>query len=176
LTPTECTTIAATPKDHAKKAETRHENFKVVVHPDFSKQEITIRGTTEKQGHAPERAEEIQSKVQKLVEAGFMREVYYHDWLSNPVMVNSVPSRLVSIRLAPDPSIHDDPFVNSVHGSYGVSNTDASGGASSDFSKRKSAWIWPFTYVHGRMGCAWKYLRKLLTAQTSARTSFSIGV
>nr|GEX99539.1 reverse transcriptase domain-containing protein [Tanacetum cinerariifolium] len=29
----------------------------------------------------------IQAEVQKLVDAGIMREVYYHDWLSNPVMV-----------------------------------------------------------------------------------------
>nr|GFC89578.1 reverse transcriptase domain-containing protein [Tanacetum cinerariifolium] len=28
-----------------------------------------------------------ESEVEKLVEAGIMREVYYHDWLSNPVMV-----------------------------------------------------------------------------------------
>nr|GFB96127.1 reverse transcriptase domain-containing protein [Tanacetum cinerariifolium] len=35
----------------------------------------------------PERAKAIQAEVQKLVEAGIMREVYYHDWLSNPVMV-----------------------------------------------------------------------------------------
>nr|GEV52846.1 hypothetical protein [Tanacetum cinerariifolium] len=40
-----------------------------------------------KRGQAPERAKAIQAKVQKLVEAGIMREVYYHDWLSNPVMV-----------------------------------------------------------------------------------------
>nr|GEU77823.1 reverse transcriptase domain-containing protein [Tanacetum cinerariifolium] len=45
LTPTECTTIAATPKDHAKKAEARHENFKVAIHLDFPDQEITIGGT-----------------------------------------------------------------------------------------------------------------------------------
>nr|GEW38135.1 hypothetical protein [Tanacetum cinerariifolium] len=44
-TPTECTTITATPKDHAKKAEACHENFKVALHPDFSDQEITIGGT-----------------------------------------------------------------------------------------------------------------------------------
>nr|GEW74668.1 Gag-Pol polyprotein [Tanacetum cinerariifolium] len=111
LTPTECTAIAAAPKDHAKKAEAHHENFKVAIHPDFPDQEITIGGTISTKartelctllkrnldifawklsdmtgGHAPERAEEIQSKVQKLVEAGFMREVYYHDWLSNLVM------------------------------------------------------------------------------------------
>nr|GEX41341.1 reverse transcriptase domain-containing protein [Tanacetum cinerariifolium] len=45
LTPTECTTIAATPKDHAKKAEARHKNFKVAIHPDFPDQEITIGRT-----------------------------------------------------------------------------------------------------------------------------------
>ncbi|GJZ53077.1 reverse transcriptase domain-containing protein [Tanacetum coccineum] len=40
-----------------------------------------------KRGQAPERSKAIQAKVQKLVEAGIMHEVYYHDWLSNPVMV-----------------------------------------------------------------------------------------
>ncbi|GJU25797.1 reverse transcriptase domain-containing protein [Tanacetum coccineum] len=40
-----------------------------------------------KRGQAPERAKAIQAEVQKLMEAGIMREVYYHDWLSNPVMV-----------------------------------------------------------------------------------------
>ncbi|GKC64392.1 reverse transcriptase domain-containing protein, partial [Tanacetum coccineum] len=40
-----------------------------------------------KRGQAPERARAIQVEVQKLVEVGIMREVYYHDWLSNPVMV-----------------------------------------------------------------------------------------
>nr|GEX42972.1 reverse transcriptase domain-containing protein [Tanacetum cinerariifolium] len=40
-----------------------------------------------KMGQDPERAKAIQAEVQKLVEAGIMREVYYHDWLSNTVMV-----------------------------------------------------------------------------------------
>nr|GEW68264.1 reverse transcriptase domain-containing protein [Tanacetum cinerariifolium] len=40
-----------------------------------------------KRGQAPERAKAIQAEVQKLVEAGIMRENYYHDWLSNPVML-----------------------------------------------------------------------------------------
>ncbi|GKB72000.1 reverse transcriptase domain-containing protein [Tanacetum coccineum] len=39
-----------------------------------------------KRGQAPKRSKAIQAEVQKLVEAGIMREVYYHDWLSNPVM------------------------------------------------------------------------------------------
>ncbi|GJY25945.1 reverse transcriptase domain-containing protein [Tanacetum coccineum] len=40
-----------------------------------------------KRGQAPDRAKAIQAEVQKLVEAGIMREVFYHEWLSNPVMV-----------------------------------------------------------------------------------------
>ncbi|GJZ22268.1 hypothetical protein Tco_0559307 [Tanacetum coccineum] len=40
-----------------------------------------------KRGQAPERLKAIQAEVQKLVEAGIMGEVYYYDWLSNPVMV-----------------------------------------------------------------------------------------
>nr|GEW41663.1 hypothetical protein [Tanacetum cinerariifolium] len=40
-----------------------------------------------KRGQAPEHAKAIQAEVQKLVEAGIMREVYYHDWLSNPIMI-----------------------------------------------------------------------------------------
>ncbi|GJW61076.1 reverse transcriptase domain-containing protein [Tanacetum coccineum] len=40
-----------------------------------------------KRGQALECPKAIQAEVQKLVEAGIIREVYYHDWLSNPVMV-----------------------------------------------------------------------------------------
>nr|GEZ48225.1 reverse transcriptase domain-containing protein [Tanacetum cinerariifolium] len=40
-----------------------------------------------KRGQAPERTKAIQAEVQKLVEVRITREVYYHDWLSNPVMV-----------------------------------------------------------------------------------------
>ncbi|GJX96736.1 hypothetical protein Tco_0352534 [Tanacetum coccineum] len=41
----------------------------------------------EEEGQAMEHAKAIQAEVQKLVEAGIMREIYYHAWLSNPVMV-----------------------------------------------------------------------------------------
>ncbi|GJU51613.1 hypothetical protein Tco_1221168 [Tanacetum coccineum] len=136
LTPTKCAAISATPKDTENKAETRHENFKVAIHPDFSDQEIAIGGPLSAKGtiklcallkanlnifawqpsdmtgvprlivehrlnirdgyppvrqktrsHSPERAKAIQAEVQKLVEAWIMHEVYYHDWLSNPVIV-----------------------------------------------------------------------------------------
>nr|GEV19344.1 reverse transcriptase domain-containing protein [Tanacetum cinerariifolium] len=43
-----------------------------------------------KRGQAPERAKAIQVEVQKLVEARIMREVYYHDWLSNPVIKSTM--------------------------------------------------------------------------------------
>lgn len=46
-----------------------------------------------KRGQAPERAKAILEEVHKLVDAGIMREVYYHDWLSNPVMVKKSDGR-----------------------------------------------------------------------------------
>nr|GEX19617.1 reverse transcriptase domain-containing protein [Tanacetum cinerariifolium] len=46
-----------------------------------------LRDSEKKLGHVLERSKAIQVEVQKLVEAGILREVYYHDWLSNPVMV-----------------------------------------------------------------------------------------
>ncbi|GJZ59398.1 reverse transcriptase domain-containing protein [Tanacetum coccineum] len=40
-----------------------------------------------KRSQAPERNKAIQEEVKKLVDAGIMKEVHYHSWLSNPVMV-----------------------------------------------------------------------------------------
>ncbi|GJV04575.1 reverse transcriptase domain-containing protein [Tanacetum coccineum] len=40
-----------------------------------------------KRGQAADRNQAIQEEVGKLVEAGIMKEVHYHDWLLNPVMV-----------------------------------------------------------------------------------------
>ncbi|GJV74117.1 reverse transcriptase domain-containing protein [Tanacetum coccineum] len=40
-----------------------------------------------KRGQAAERNVAINDEVSKLVTVGIMREVHYHDWLSNPVMV-----------------------------------------------------------------------------------------
>ncbi|GJZ37175.1 reverse transcriptase domain-containing protein [Tanacetum coccineum] len=40
-----------------------------------------------KRGQAADRNQAIQEEVMKLVEAGIIKEVHYHDWLSNPVMV-----------------------------------------------------------------------------------------
>nr|GEY25925.1 reverse transcriptase domain-containing protein [Tanacetum cinerariifolium] len=54
---------------------------------DSTSENDTHRCGKRKRGQAPERAKAIQAEVQKLVDAGITREVYYHDWLSNPVMV-----------------------------------------------------------------------------------------
>ncbi|GJU54404.1 reverse transcriptase domain-containing protein [Tanacetum coccineum] len=108
LIPVECTTVAISPQEVPKEAEIRPKNFKIALHPNFLEQEVPSdmmgvpRSIAEhqlnlregyspvrqkKRGQAPERAKAIQAEVQKLVEAGIMREVYYHDWLSYPVMV-----------------------------------------------------------------------------------------
>ncbi|GJZ69625.1 hypothetical protein Tco_0633175, partial [Tanacetum coccineum] len=104
LIPAECAMVITSSKETLKEAEVRHENFKVALHPNFPDQEVAIgetlsaKGRTKlcsllkknfdkKRGQAPKRAKAIQAEVHKLVEAGIMKEVYYHDWLSNPVMV-----------------------------------------------------------------------------------------
>ncbi|GJR58106.1 reverse transcriptase domain-containing protein [Tanacetum coccineum] len=76
----ECVTVITSSKEIPKEAGVRHENFKVALHLNFLDQE-------KKRGQAPEHAKAVQTEVHKLVEAGIMREVYYHEWLSNPVMV-----------------------------------------------------------------------------------------
>ncbi|GJT21770.1 hypothetical protein Tco_0891707 [Tanacetum coccineum] len=40
-----------------------------------------------RRSQAPKRNKAIQEEVAKLVDAGIMKEVHYHRWLSNPIMV-----------------------------------------------------------------------------------------
>ncbi|GKF82067.1 hypothetical protein Tco_0243723 [Tanacetum coccineum] len=40
-----------------------------------------------KRGQALKRNKAIQEEMEKLIDAEIMKEVYYHSWLSNPVMV-----------------------------------------------------------------------------------------
>nr|GEX09871.1 reverse transcriptase domain-containing protein [Tanacetum cinerariifolium] len=108
LIPTECASVT-TSSVITREERNRPANFTVALHLDFPDQEVQPSGMTgvprsvaehrlniregyspvrqKKRGQAPERAMAIQAEVQKLVEAGIMREVYYHDWLSNPFMV-----------------------------------------------------------------------------------------
>nr|GEW15227.1 reverse transcriptase domain-containing protein [Tanacetum cinerariifolium] len=112
LIPAECTTMI-TSFTVSKEVGARPENFKVALHPDFPDQEpsdmigvprsvaehqLNIRERyspvrQKKRAQAPERAKAIHAEVQKLVEAGIMREIYYHDWLSNPVIVKKHDGR-----------------------------------------------------------------------------------
>ncbi|GKF91551.1 hypothetical protein Tco_0275252 [Tanacetum coccineum] len=43
-----------------------------------------------KRRQAPEKNKAIQEEVERLVEAGIMKEVHYHRWLSNPAMVKKI--------------------------------------------------------------------------------------
>nr|GEU41622.1 reverse transcriptase domain-containing protein [Tanacetum cinerariifolium] len=109
LIPAECASVTTSPVIPGEE-KSRPANFTVALHPDIPNQEVVIGGSLSDKGRtelcsvlkknldifawqpsdmtgAPERARAIQAEVQKLVDAGIMREIYYHDWLSNPVMV-----------------------------------------------------------------------------------------
>nr|GEU29209.1 reverse transcriptase domain-containing protein [Tanacetum cinerariifolium] len=101
LIPAECATVITSSKEIPKEAEVRHKNFKMALHPNFLDQKVAIRGTLSAKGRT-ELCLLLKENLDiftwlssdmtgvphsKLVEAGIMREVYYHDWLSNPVMV-----------------------------------------------------------------------------------------
>nr|GEU42363.1 reverse transcriptase domain-containing protein [Tanacetum cinerariifolium] len=61
-------------------------NFMVVRSPSPYNRIIGRPGTIER-GQAPERNKVIGEEVKTLVEADIIKEVHYHSWLSNPVMV-----------------------------------------------------------------------------------------
>ncbi|GJV10992.1 reverse transcriptase domain-containing protein [Tanacetum coccineum] len=51
-----------------------------------------------RRGQAPDRNKAIQEEVAKLVEAEIIREVHYHDWLSNPVMgIKACPEKVEAV-------------------------------------------------------------------------------
>nr|GEV32714.1 reverse transcriptase domain-containing protein [Tanacetum cinerariifolium] len=93
--PRECNTFAC----DATQTQTQHAakviNLKVAIHPDYAEQEVSIGGSLSNRGRAAmcallQRNLDIfawEPKHMTGVDAGIMREVYYHDWLSNPVMV-----------------------------------------------------------------------------------------
>ncbi|GJQ93519.1 reverse transcriptase domain-containing protein [Tanacetum coccineum] len=94
LTPNECATITETSKDSIKKIEGGQKNLKVAMHHDFLDQEVALGGTLSIKGRttlcallkrnldifAWQPSDMTRAEVQKLVKAGIMREVYYHDW------------------------------------------------------------------------------------------------
>ncbi|GKD53788.1 hypothetical protein Tco_1287175 [Tanacetum coccineum] len=87
------------------------ERIKVAINPEYLEQTVMIGSTLteegrnklcsllqrnltfllgslqKKRGQEADRNQAIEEEVRKLVEARIKREVHYHDWLSNPVMV-----------------------------------------------------------------------------------------
>ncbi|GJV12568.1 reverse transcriptase domain-containing protein [Tanacetum coccineum] len=88
------------------------EKIQVAIHPEYPEQTIAIGSTLTEEGRkelcdllrrnldifawkpadmtggqALERNKAIYEEVEKLVDAGIVKEVHYHSWLSNPVMV-----------------------------------------------------------------------------------------
>jgi hypothetical protein len=47
---------------------------------------------------APDRNQAISDEVEKLLTAGFIREVYYPDWLANVVMVKKGQRQMENVR------------------------------------------------------------------------------
>ncbi|GKC21189.1 hypothetical protein Tco_1023339 [Tanacetum coccineum] len=112
LVPLECALVSGLVGTPATTKPTVEERIKVEINPEYPEQTIMIGSTlTEegvprhiaehrlnvrkgcspvrqnKRGQAAKRNQAIQDELGKLVEASIMREVHYHDWLSNPVMV-----------------------------------------------------------------------------------------
>ncbi|GKE77500.1 reverse transcriptase domain-containing protein, partial [Tanacetum coccineum] len=77
------------------------ERIKVAINLEYLEKTIMIGSTLtkegrnkldslrsdKKRGQAADRNHAIQEEVKKLVDVGIMKEVHYHSWLSNPVMV-----------------------------------------------------------------------------------------
>ncbi|GJR45818.1 reverse transcriptase domain-containing protein [Tanacetum coccineum] len=59
----------------------------MILHPHPEGNKAAIKFRLRKKGQAVDRNRAIQEEVGKLMEAGIMKEVHYHDWLSNPVIV-----------------------------------------------------------------------------------------
>nr|GEV02990.1 hypothetical protein [Tanacetum cinerariifolium] len=107
IIPAECRMVAKTQNALPPREPTAMERIKVAIHPEYPKQTKPVdmtgvpRSIAEHRlniregyqpirqkirGQAPDRNKAIQEEVAKLVEAEIMRELHYHDWLSNPIM------------------------------------------------------------------------------------------
>nr|GEY00558.1 hypothetical protein [Tanacetum cinerariifolium] len=89
--------------------------------------------------------------LRPAIKASYSASLLVASNLNLRAYVNSTPSGFVIIRPAPKPSMHDDPFVNSIHGSESssLSSMGVSGRSSSGRSTMKSAKICPLTNVLG---------------------------
>ncbi|GJY96045.1 reverse transcriptase domain-containing protein, partial [Tanacetum coccineum] len=98
IIPMECAMISGPSTQPTATSQVPEEKINIAIHPEYPEQTIAIGSTLtekgrkelfrqKKRGQAPERNKAIQEEVEKLVDAGIMKEVHYHSWLSNPVMV-----------------------------------------------------------------------------------------
>nr|GEY07093.1 reverse transcriptase domain-containing protein [Tanacetum cinerariifolium] len=91
IMPAECRMITEAHDISLPKEPTAMEGIKVAIHPDETPFEHSRRIPThkaKKEGTGTDMNKAIQEEVAKLVESEIMREVQYHDWLSNLVMLN----------------------------------------------------------------------------------------
>ncbi|GKC75156.1 reverse transcriptase domain-containing protein [Tanacetum coccineum] len=105
LVPLECAMVSRPERILPADKPMVEKRIKVAINPDYPEQTVMIGSTLteeehrlnmqkgcssirkKKKGQAADRNQAIQEEVGKLVEAGIMRDVHYHDWLSNPVMI-----------------------------------------------------------------------------------------
>nr|GEX76415.1 reverse transcriptase domain-containing protein [Tanacetum cinerariifolium] len=106
IVPLKCTMVFRPEAQQSFITQAAEERIKVAIHSKYSEQTIAISPTLTKEGWKalcellrrnldifswkPEDMtgnKAIQEEVEKLVDARIMKEVYYHSWLSNPIMV-----------------------------------------------------------------------------------------
>nr|GEU68705.1 reverse transcriptase domain-containing protein [Tanacetum cinerariifolium] len=105
IIPLECSMVSKPEVPRSVINQITKENIQVAIHPEYPVETIAIGSTLTEEGRkelcgllrryldvfawgeAPKRNKAINEEVKKLVEADIMKEVHYHSWLSNPVMV-----------------------------------------------------------------------------------------
>ncbi|GKB52611.1 reverse transcriptase domain-containing protein [Tanacetum coccineum] len=86
IIPLECTMVSGPGVPQPKPADMTGVSRHIAEHR-LNIREGCLPVRQKKRGQAPERNKAIYEEVEKLVDAGIMKEVHYHSWLSNPVMV-----------------------------------------------------------------------------------------
>ncbi|GJZ81553.1 hypothetical protein Tco_0646547 [Tanacetum coccineum] len=104
IIPLECTMVSGPEAQPSASTRVTKEKIKVSIHPEYLEQTIAIaehrliirEGCSlvrqKKRSQAPERNKAIQEEVERLVEAGIMKEVYYHSWLNR--LEGGIPLRI----------------------------------------------------------------------------------
>nr|GEU79117.1 reverse transcriptase domain-containing protein [Tanacetum cinerariifolium] len=103
IIPLECTMVSRPETQPSDVTQATKERIKVVIHLEYLEQTIAIGSTLTEEGRkklcdllrlgqkkrsqTPKRNKAIQEEVDKLVDAGIIKEVHYHSWLANPIMV-----------------------------------------------------------------------------------------